>query len=149
MKVVPLTLDAANELVRGWHRHHKPVQGHRFSIGAMQDGQLVGACIVGRPQARMVDQYSECSVTRLVTFGGKNVCSFLYGAAVRIAKEMGFDQIRTEILASEPGTSLKAAGWKFSHMTSGGKWSRPSRERKRTEQEGPKQVWIRKLRGQP
>ena len=41
----------------------------------------------------------------------RNVCSFLYSRAARIAKEMGYAKIITYILESEPGTSLKAAGW--------------------------------------
>ena len=39
-------------------------------------------------------------VTRLCTDGTKNACSFLYGAAARIAKEMGYKQIQTYILES-------------------------------------------------
>jgi hypothetical protein len=113
----------------------------------MKGEQLVGACIVGRRQARLSEQYMECAVTRLVTFGGKNECSFLYGAAARIAKEMGYRKIWTEILGSEPGTSLRAAGWTFSHMTKGGNYDRPSRKRsKGIYPEGPKQVWFRNLR---
>ena len=34
LKARPLTRDKANELVKLWHRHHKPVQGYRFAIGA-------------------------------------------------------------------------------------------------------------------
>jgi hypothetical protein len=114
----------------------------------MKAEQLVGACIVGRRQARLSEQYMECSVTRLVTFGGKNECSFLYGAAARIAREMGYRKIWTEILESEPGTSLRAAGWTFSHMTKGGNYDRPSRKRsKGIYPEGPKQVWFKELRG--
>jgi hypothetical protein len=145
--VIPLTLAEANALVSDKHRHHRSVVGYRWAIGAMKGEQLVGACIVGRCQARMVEQYMECSVTRLVTFGGKNECSFLYGAAARIAQEMGYEKIRTEILESEPGTSLKAAGWTFSHLTNGGNYDRPSRKRnKGIYPEGPKQVWFRLLK---
>lgn len=43
LKVVPLELKAANELVATHHRHHKPVVGHRFSIGVIdEDGVLRG-----------------------------------------------------------------------------------------------------------
>jgi hypothetical protein len=146
LRIIPLTLKEANALVRGYHRHHDKVQGCRWAIGAMKNEQLVGACIVGRCQARMVEQYLECSVTRLVTFGGKNECSFLYGAAARIAREMGYEKIRTEILENEPGTSLKAAGWTYSHTTKGGNYDRPSRKRSVGKYpEGPKQVWFKVL----
>jgi len=150
VKVIPLTLAEANALVKEKHRHHIPVVGCRWAIGAMKGEQLVGACIVGRRQARLSEQYMECSVTRLVTFGGKNECSFLYGAAARIAREMGYKKIWTEILESEPGTSLRAAGWVFSHMTRGGNYDRPSRKRsKGIYPEGPKQVWFRLLSAAP
>jgi hypothetical protein len=43
VNAVPLTLKQANTLVDRLHRHHKPVVGHRFSIGAEVDGNLVGA----------------------------------------------------------------------------------------------------------
>lgn len=111
MRAFPLTLKQANELVDNIHRHHKPVQGHRFSIGAKKDGRVVGAVIVGRPVARAVDQYAVAEVTRLVTDGTKNSCSFLYSRAARAAEAMGFTRIQTYILETEPGTSLKAAGW--------------------------------------
>lgn len=51
MRSVPLTLAQANGLVARWHRHHKPVHAHRYSIGAMKNGELVGAVIVARPVA--------------------------------------------------------------------------------------------------
>lgn len=111
LRVIPLTLAEANAAVARWHRHHKKVVGHRFSIGAMVAEQLVGAAIVGRLVARMTEQYRVAEVTRLVTDGTKNACSLLYSAAARAAEAMGFDSIQTFILASEPGTSLLAAGW--------------------------------------
>ena len=110
-RLVPLTLRQANELIAQHHRHHKPVVGHRFSIGVERDGQLVAAVCVGRPVARMTDPYRVAEVTRLVTDGSKNACSMLYAAAARAAEAMGYDSIQTFILASEPGTSLRAAGW--------------------------------------
>ncbi len=110
MKIVPLTLKQANEFVANHHRHHKPVVGHRFSIGVESDA-LHGVAIVGRPVARNVDQYRVCEITRLATDGTPNACAKLYGAVRRIAKEMGFDRCITYTLSTEPGTSLKASGW--------------------------------------
>lgn len=107
LKTVPLTLDMANSYIAAFHRHHKPVRGHRFSIGAMKGDDIIGVAVVSRPVARMCDQYLTAEVTRLCTEGGKNVCSFLYGAAARICKEMGFTKIQTYLLDSEPGTSMK------------------------------------------
>lgn len=119
MRVVPLTLKQANGLISELHRHHKPVVGHRFSIGAESDGKLVAAVVVGRPVSREVDQYRVAEVTRLVTDGTRNACSLLYAAAARAAQAMGFDLIQTYILESEPGTSLKASGWLLVGTTRG------------------------------
>ena len=124
MRVRPLTLKQANEFVERLHRHHKKVVGHRFSLGAFMEDVLVGVVIVGRPVARMVDQYRIAEVTRLCTDGTKNACSFLYGAAARVAKEMGFDAIQTYTLPSEGGSSLRASGWTFEGEAGGGDWNR-------------------------
>lgn len=106
----PATLKQANELVKQLHRHHKPVTGHRFSIAAFCGDTLVGCAIVGRPVARLVDQYNVCEVVRLVTDGTKNACSFLYARCARAAEAMGFDFIQTYTLPEEGGASLRAAG---------------------------------------
>ncbi len=107
----PLTLAKANAAVARLHRHHFPVVGHRYSIGAYDDGELVGVAIVGRPVARACDQFKIAEVSRLATNGHRNACSFLYAAAARAADAMGYESIQTYTLASEPGTSLRASGW--------------------------------------
>lgn len=134
LRVVPLTLKEANEIVGRLHRHHKPVVGHRFSIGVEVEGELVGAAICGRPVARMVDHKKVLEVTRLVTNGTRNACSILYAAAARAAKAMGFEKIQTYILEDEPGTSLFASGWEPEAITSGGDWNHGERKGRRTDQ---------------
>jgi|ERR1017187_5633184 hypothetical protein len=146
LRVVPLTLRDANVAITALHRHHKSVQGHRFTIGATRNGILCGAAVVGRPTARMTEQYRIAEVTRLVTDGTKNACSLLYSACARAAEAMGFDSIQTFILDSESGVSLKAAGWKFVAMSDGGDWNRPSRSGRRTDQPMQrKQKWAREF----
>lgn len=54
---------------------------------------------------------------------------------------MGYRRVITYILASEPGTSLKAAGWRFIRDTEGGSWSCPSRPRQDDHPLEPKQLW--------
>lgn len=148
MQVVPLTLAQANELIAAWHRHHKPAVGHRFSIGARSGLDIVGAAIVGRPVARKTDAYSVAEVTRLVTNGHKNACSFLYSAAARIAREMGFERIQTFILAEENGVSLRASGWQFERLTDSKPHKWHNREGRRTDQPAEqKQLWAKDLGG--
>lgn len=146
MKIKPLTLEQANTLITQWHRHHKPAQGHRFSVGVCDGSELVGAAIIGRPVARKTDQYNVAEVTRLVTNGHKNACSFLYAAAARIAREMGFIKIQTFILKEETGKSLEAAGWSFEAMTDSKPHKWHSRDGRRTDQPGEqKQRWSKVL----
>ncbi len=122
-------LAEANAFVAAHHRHHKPVVGHKFSLGAVQDGELVGVVIVGRPVSRMRDDGSTLEVTRLCTNGARNACSFLYGAAARAAFALGYRKIGTYILKSEDGASLRACGWRLIGERGGGSWSVPSRPR--------------------
>lgn len=126
---VPLSFADASEFVREHHRHHTPTAGHKFSIGAHSNGELVGVVIVGRPVARRRDDGMTLEVTRLCTTGARNASSFLYGAAARAAFALGYRRIGTYILKREPGTSLVAAGWKLIGETPGKSWSVPSRPR--------------------
>jgi hypothetical protein len=127
--LVPIDLAEANAFVAEYHRHHQPVVGHKFSIGAAIGDKIVGIAIVGRPVSRMRDDGQTLEVSRLCTDGTRNACSFLYGAAARAAFSLGYRRIGTYILASEPGTSLTAAGWRMIGETSGRSWSCPSRPR--------------------
>ena len=146
LRVVPLTIKRLNEHVAKHHRHHKPVQGHRFSLGVLSDGVLVGACSVGRPVARHYDPDTVAEVTRLVTDGTKNACSILYAAAARACQAMGFSRIQTYVLESEPGTSLKASGWTLEEVTRGGQWKHTDGKARRTDQPTcPKARWAKTL----
>jgi hypothetical protein len=125
MCAVPVSLAEANAFVSEHHRHHPAVQGHKFSIGAALGEAIVGVAIVGRPVSRHRDDGLTLEVTRLCTDGTKNACSFLYGAAARAAFALGYKRIGTYILASEKGSSLKAAGWRLIGETDGKpRWSK-------------------------
>jgi len=129
LRAVPVDLDEANAFVGKLHRHHKPVIGHKFSIGAVLGDEIVGVAIVSRPVARMRDDGVTLEVTRLCTDGTRNACSFLYGACARAAFALGYQRIGTYILKNEPGISLKASGWRLVGEAGGGSWSRDSRPR--------------------
>jgi hypothetical protein len=129
MTLIPLELAEANAFVTKVHRHHGPVVGHKFSLGAVKDEQVVGAAIVGRPVSRMRDDGHTLEVTRLATDGTRNACSFLYGACARAVFALGYRRLGTYILASENGATLKASGWRLIGEAGGGSWSVPSRPR--------------------
>lgn len=149
LTIVPIELSEANALVKRWHRHHKEAQGHRFSIGVYdtKKQELVGAAIVGRPVARLVNWRTTVEVVRLVSDGTKNACSILYAASARVAKELGYEKIQTYILDTEAGTSLLASGWVCENKSAGGGHGWHSRSGRRDDQpENTKQRWVKVLR---
>jgi hypothetical protein len=129
ISIVPITQREANEYVRKFHRHHKPVVGSIFQIACAKDGEVVGVVIVGRPVARLLDNGWTLEVNRCCTDGTKNACSMLYSAAWRVAKNMGYKRLITYILSTETGTSLRAANWKCLGEAGGGTWDRKDRPR--------------------
>ena len=130
MIAVPMELKDAQNYINTYHRHHQAAHRDKFRVAAMEDGKIVGVVQVGRPVSRVLDDGNTLEVLRLCTNGEKDVCSFLYSRAARIAKEMGYTKIITYILESETGTSLKASGWHREVVNVGGaNWNVPSRPR--------------------
>lgn len=133
--VVPVTWTTARGFVHEHHRHCKRPAGWRFGAGVMNGSDLLGVVVVGRPVARMLDQQRIVEVNRLCVRQDLpqglewNACSLLYGWAAREAKRRGFERIITYTLASEPGTTLTAAGWTADSFTVGRRWNAPSRPR--------------------
>ena len=141
LKLIPISLSDANAFVAEHHRHHKPVRGHKFSLGCEKDGVLVGVAIVGRPVSRFLDDGNTLEVNRLCTTGEKNACSFLYGAAARAAKALGYGKIVTYILDTESGVSLRAAGWNCAGLAGGLCWT--GQRKPKTEDQYPEQMKLR------
>ena len=112
-KTIPISLKAANEFVTTHHRHNKKTAGHKFSIGAMLDGELIGVAICGRPVARALDNGTTLEVLRVCIKdpAPRNDCSYLYARCQKIWTTMGGEKIITYTLESEPGSSLKAVNW--------------------------------------
>ncbi|MFO1533614.1 MAG: XF1762 family protein [Thermoplasmatota archaeon] len=139
-----MDLDEANAFVARFHRHHKPLHRVKWSVGCADDtGQLRGVAMVGRPVARLVNHKTTLEVSRLVTDGCPNACSFLYGLVARIARLLGYQKVQTYILAAEPGTSLKAAGWKLEAHTDAKAWAHTDgRPRRQDQPNGSKQRWA-------
>jgi L-amino acid N-acyltransferase YncA len=129
LNLCPITLKDACAYVAQVHRHHKPPQGGLFAVAVAANEQIVGVAIVGRPVARMSADGWTAEVTRLATDGRKNACSMLYAAAWRACRALGYRRLVTYILNSEPGTSLRAAGWKLIGEAGGGSWHRAARPR--------------------
>ncbi len=143
LKAIPIELKQANAFVDELHRHHDPVHRDKFRIACERDGKLCGVVQLARPVSRGLDDGKTIEVVRLCTDGTPHVCSFLYGRAARVAKEMGYSRIITYILDSETGISLKAAGWHFDGMTAAKSWNCPSRPRNTTAPTVAKQRWVK------
>ena len=141
----PIERVAANSFVDQLHRHHGHAVGDKCRVAAYDGDKLVGVVQLGRPVSRIMDDGDTIEVTRLCTDGTRNACSFLYGRAARIARELGYSKIITYILNTEDGASLRAAGWVKEADTKGGAWSCPSRPRKPSAPTVPKQRWVKHL----
>lgn len=145
MKLVPLERKEVAEFVNRLHRHHDPVMRDRFRIGAEHNGVVCGVVQVGNPVARALCDGKTLEVVRLCTDGTKNACSFLYSAAARVARDLGYSKIITYILDTEDGASLRAAGWHKEEDIRGHTWNTPSRPRNTTAPTQDKQRWARYL----
>lgn len=111
MTPIRVELVEAKRFIAKKHRHHDPPPGHRYTLGVEHQGRMVGVAVVGRPVAKGICKRTVVEVTRCCTDGTNNACSWLYGAAARVARELGFRAVITYTLARESGASLKAAGW--------------------------------------
>ena len=70
----------------------------------------------------------------------------LYGASCRVAKAMGYRKVITYILESEPGTSLKAAGFQCEGRAGGLEWN--GRSKPKTTDQYPHELktrWSKEL----
>lgn len=130
LQVTPVTLKEARAWVDRVHRHHRAPVGGLFAIAVSQGDEVMGVAIVGRPVSRVLDDTWTVEVTRVAVLEGHpNACSMLYGACWRAAKAMGYRKAVTYTLASESGTSVKAAGWTCIGEAGGRSWNTPSRPR--------------------
>lgn len=141
LEIVPMSISDAKVFLRRHHRHHPRVQGALFAIGLASGSRIVGAVLVGRPVARMLQDGWTCEITRLVTDGTRNACSKLYRAAWRAARAMGYRRLVTYTLPEEGGSSLRGAGFKLVGVAGGGDWHRANRPRVETELQQRKFRW--------
>ncbi|MCD8363217.1 MAG: hypothetical protein LUC98_09730 [Lachnospiraceae bacterium] len=148
LELTPITLREANAFVAEHHRHHRPTVGHKFSIGVCDGERLAGVAICGRPVSRHLDDGKTLEINRVCTDGTKNACSILYGAAYRAAKAMGYHRIVTYILESEPGISLKAAGYRCEGRAGAPEWN--GRRRPKDAGQYPHEMktrWVKEING--
>lgn len=116
LSLAPISLKRANDFVQRHHRHNGRTSrdGGKFAVAAGVGGVVVGVAVVGNPlSATLMDGWTA-EVLRVCTpdDAERNCCSMLYGACWRAWKGMGGRRLVTYTLATEPGTSLRAAGFR-------------------------------------
>jgi hypothetical protein len=141
LHIQPISFAEACAFIARHHRHHRPPQGWMFGCAVNDGERVVGVVTVGRPVARMLQDGWTLEVTRCCTDGTPHVASKLYAAAWRAARALGYRRLITYTLIEEPGTSVKALGFREVHKTSGGSWSRPSRPEVDKHPLGQKTLW--------
>lgn len=129
LELVPITISDAKAYVDEHHRHHGSPVGGLFAVAVATEGAVCGVAIVGRPVARGASDGWTAEVTRCCTNGSKNACSKLYGACWRAARALGYRRLITYTLATEPGASLRAAGWRIVGEVRARSWHTKSRPR--------------------
>jgi hypothetical protein len=140
VKIVPLTLREANDFVEQHHRHSARTSndGGKFAIGLEVDGGLVGAAIVGRPVARLLQTPGTAELLRCCVspVAPRNATSRLAGRARRIWQLMGGTRIVTYTLERESGASMRGAGFEPEDRVAARAWDTPSRRRRARAIEG-------------
>lgn len=129
MVLVPISIKAANEFVARIHRHNKPVKVARFACAvADEHGAVRGVAIAASPSARPLCDGFTIEIARVATDGARNACSMLYAACARAARALGYRHVITYTLLSEPGSSLRAAGFSLETSSAGGRpWTSNTR----------------------
>jgi len=114
----PIPFAQAREFVDKYHRHNSAPQSHKFSIGLLHFGILAGVIIASTPKARAQDDKFTLELNRCCVLPEqKNACSKLYAKAILAGRCMGYRRFITYTLPHEPGSSLKAVGFKLDGFT--------------------------------
>lgn len=148
MRIIPLTLRAANDFVEAHHRHSARTSndGGKYAIGLEEEGQLVGAAIVGRPVARLLqDDPLTAELLRCCVSEAAPRCatSKLNARAKRIWQLMGGVRFVSYNLKRESGATMRAVGFREDGEVKARRWDTPSRRRKaRGIEEEDKIRWV-------
>lgn len=144
LRLVPVSLAVANEHVAAWHRHNDPVVQCVFRVGVSDEaGVLRAVAIAESPKGRGNMDGDTIEITRVASDGTVNACSMLYGACARAAFALGYRRVITYTQAAEPGSSLRAAGYRvLAQRPARAGWHTVSRPRDNSRYESvPRQLW--------
>ena len=148
LKAAPISLKEARGYIDRNHRHNAGPKFHKFSICLRVDGEPepVGVAIASTPKARHQMDGRTLEINRCCSDPRySDVCSKLYGLAIRAGRDLGYTRFLTYTLPEEPGSSLKAVGFRLDGVTSASPkgWDSPSRARHPEKYpEGAKLRWV-------
>jgi hypothetical protein len=135
---------ATGETVRGVAIVGRPVSRHlqdgftaevnRLAVNrpwadAAKLGWAAGLWFQARERGLRGLAHAQWVLERMSSNPVAGACSALYAACWRAARALGYRRLVTYTLNTEPGTSLRAAGWRMVGETRGGSWSSASRPR--------------------
>jgi hypothetical protein len=129
LQVRPIGTREASAVVKRMHRHLPRVVGGLFAVACFDRDELVGVGIASQPKARMSRDGFTVEISRVATDGCHNACSKIYGALCRACAAIGVRRVITFTRLDEPGTSLRASGFRQVGQTREQSWDRPSRPR--------------------
>lgn len=109
----PIFRKAARRWIWEHHRHNVPPAGWLGAVAIYESDRLCGVGTLGRPTGPGLQDGRTAEITRCCTDGTKNAASMIYGRLCRAAAAFGYTDVITYTLASEPGTSLRAAGFEL------------------------------------
>lgn len=146
LSIIPISYSVAKDFINHHHRHHRSPQGQKFALGLTDGNNLIGVVTAGRPVSRHMDDGQTLEVTRCcVKEIYKNGVSKLYSHVCKVAQAMGYKQVITYTLATETGTSMKAANFNLVRKSKGGSWNCEARERTDKHPITEKYLWLRKV----
>ena len=134
LKSCPITLKEASAYVDRYHRHNAGPKFHKFSVCLRVNGEPepVGVVIASTPKARHQMDGHTLEINRCCSDPRyRDVCSKLYGLAIRAGRDLGYTRFLTYTLPEEPGGSLRAAGFRLDGLTAASDkgWNSPARAR--------------------
>tara|TARA_Y100001933_G_scaffold251821_1_gene289965 strand:+ start:259 stop:819 length:561 start_codon:yes stop_codon:yes gene_type:complete len=114
----PVKLKEAQAFIAKHHRHSKPLNRHRFSIGVgHEENGLKGVATVDNCSGAWSNRYDHLEIRRVCTDGTKNLSSFLLGKASLACFAMGAKIVITYTRFEETCSSLLADNWNSDGVT--------------------------------
>ncbi|MEV4390527.1 XF1762 family protein [Nonomuraea sp. NPDC049607] len=117
LAISPVAIQTARAFAAWTHRHLAPPPEAEIVLGVQTgNGTLVGVVFVSGWHC---DDEATAEIVCLSTDSTPNACSALLGAARRAARAAGYRRLIARTRLAEPGTSLRAAGFRPIQLVGG------------------------------